>query len=302
MKYVITGGAGFVGSCILNKLRQQGHDVYSIDRDIHEKYIEDRNYIWADICNEEYFNKILNVVYGADAVIHLAAKKSVINSVEHIINYNRVNVSGSLNMLEICREAGVNRFVFASSAAVYGESSRSLNTGIYGELDPVLPISPYGLQKLTVEKYCELYSKLHNIDTVSLRYFNVFGSGSKGSVIDIFLEQHRNGKPLTIRGSGEQSRDFVHVDDIADATIAAAQRPDDFMGDVLNVGSGVAHSVRDIATAITGKEVKIPKTTKYSSSPEALTVRAKIKRIKRELAWEPKVKVLEWIKKEVANI
>ena len=302
MKYVITGGAGFIGSNIVNKLRQAGHDVYSVDREIHEKHIEDRNYIWADICNEEHFSKILNVVYGADAVIHLAAKKSVVNSVEHIINYNKVNVSGSLHMLEICREARVNRFVFASSAAVYGESSRLLNTGIYGELDPVSPISPYGLQKLTVEKYCELYSKLHNIDTVSLRYFNVFGSGSKGSVIDIFLDQHRNNKSLSILGSGEQRRDFVHVDDIADATIAAAQRPDDFLGDVLNVGSGKAYSVREIASAVVGKEVKAKKVSEHFSSPEVLMVRAKIKKIKRELAWEPKVKVLEWIKKEVANI
>ena len=253
MRCIVTGGAGFIGSRLVNKLEQLGHEVFSIDSVVDDKNAGEYKYIWADICNPNYYQKILEVVRGADVFFHLAAKKDVQGSIANPVLYDTVNINGSLRMLELCAEVGVKRFVFASTCAVYGETSHS---GIYSEKSLTIPISPYGLQKLTVEKYCELYYKLNGIDTVSLRYFNVFGPGSDTGVLDVFLEQHKLGKPLTIFGSGENRRDYVHVDDIVSANIAAAEFPDQFKGDYFNVGSGKSYSTNDIASAVIAKDTE----------------------------------------------
>ncbi len=292
MKYVVTGGAGFIGSHLIKKLEQEGHDVFSIDRDIHEKHALDKNYIWADICDQGHYNKLLDVMRGADAFFHLAGKKHIPSSVTHVINYNRINLDGSLCMLELCREAGVKRFIFASTCAVYGEHG---TTGYYNEGSATKPLSPYGLQKLTVEKYCKLYSRLHGLDTVSLRYFNVFGSGSLGSVIDIFLKQHKENKPLTIFGEGDCIRDYVFVDDIVNANIAAARHPEDFGGDVFNVGSGKGRSVNELAIAIIGEDKMNGVLRKPLSVSEVHINCADISKIKKHLNWAPKIDVIDWL-------
>ena len=230
---------------------------------------------------------------------HLAAKKDVQGSIANPVLYDTVNINGSLRMLELCAEVGLKRFVFASTCAVYGETSHS---GKYSERDLTIPISPYGLQKLTVEKYCELYYKLNGIDTVSLRYFNVFGPGSDSGVIDIFLEQHKLGKPLTIYGSGDNSRDYVHVNDIVNANIAAAEFPDEIKGDYFNVGSGKSHSTNDIASAVIDNSawdeeeaLGWGKIKKLSENIEISTSCAEIGKIKKVLNWEPSIDVLDWI-------
>jgi UDP-glucose 4-epimerase len=299
MRCIVTGGAGFIGSQLVNKLEKLGHEVFSIDNAISDKNSGEYKYIWADICNPKYYQKILEVVRGADVFFHLAAKKDVQGSIANPVLYDTVNINGSLRMLELCAEVGVKRFVFASTCAVYGETSHS---GRYSERDLTIPISPYGLQKLTVEKYCELYYKLNGIDTVSLRYFNVFGPGSDSGVIDVFLEQHKLGKPLTIYGSGDNSRDYVHVDDIVNANIAAAEFPDEFKGDYFNVGSGKSYSTNDIASAVIDNSAWDEEETlgwgkikKLSENIEISASCAEIGKIKKVLNWEPSIDVLDWI-------
>jgi len=295
MRCIVTGGAGFIGSRLVNKLEQLGHEVFSIDSVVDDKNAGEYKYIWADICNPNYYQKILEVVRGADVFFHLAAKKDVQASIANPVLYDHVNINGSLRMLELCAEVGVKRFVFASSCAVYGETSHS---GSYSERNLTIPISPYGLQKLTVEKYCELYYKLNGIDTVSLRYFNVFGPGSDSGVVDVFLEQHKLGKPLTIHGSGDNSRDYVHVDDIVSANIAAAAFPDEFRGDYFNVGSGKSYSTNDIASAVIAKNTEslgFGKVKHLSKNIEISASCAEIGKIKKALNWEPTIDVLDWV-------
>jgi len=292
MRAIVTGGAGFIGSQLVNKLEEDGHDVFSLDKNVHEEHALKSNYFWTDICNQKNWNKILDILRGTDTFFHLAGKKHIPSSIAHIINYNRVNVDGTLCMLELCREAGVKRFVFASTCAVYGEHGTS---GYYNEGSATKPLSPYGLQKLTAERYCEMYSQLHDLDTVSLRYFNVFGSGSTGNVVDIFLKQHKEGKPLTIFGEGDCVRDYIHVDDIVNANIAVARHPKDFKGEVFNVGFGKGYSVNDIAAAIIGKDEMSKVQRKPLSAVEVQTVCADISKIKKTLNWEPTVDVLDWL-------
>ena len=295
MRAIVTGGAGFIGSRLVNKLEQLGHEVFSIDSVVDDKNAGEYKYIWADICNPNYYQKILEVVRGADVFFHLAAKKDVQASITNPVLYDTVNINGSLRMLELCAEVGVKRFVFASSCAVYGDTS---HTGNYSEKSLTVPVSPYGLQKLTVEKYCELYYKLHKMDTVSLRYFNVFGPGSETGVIDVFLEQNKLGKPLTIYGSGENTRDYVHVDDVVNANIAAAGFPDEFMGDYFNVGSGKSYSINDIASAVIAKDAVTlgwGNVKHLSENIEASASCAEIGKIKKTLNWEPTIDVIDWI-------
>jgi UDP-glucose 4-epimerase len=295
MRCIVTGGAGFIGSQLVNKLEKLGHEVFSIDSIIDEKNSGEYKYIWADICDPNYYQKILEVVRGTDVFFHLAAKKDVQASIANPVLYDTVNINGSLRMLELCAEVGVKRFVFASSCAVYGDTS---HTGTYSERNLTVPVSPYGLQKLTVEKYCELYYKLHKMDTVSLRYFNVFGPGSETGVIDVFLEQNKLGKPLTIYGSGENTRDYVHVDDVVNANIAAAGFPDEFMGDYFNVGSGKSYSINDIASAVIAKDAVTlgwGNVKHLSENIEASASCAEIGKIRKTLNWGPTVDVLDWL-------
>ena len=170
MRVLVTGGAGFIGSKLVKKLIESGHDVISIDYTIDEKKFLEQEYVCLDICDNSQLTKLRNIIEGVDIVYHLAAKKDLQASFQSTISYHRTNVVGTLNLLELCRDAGVKRFVLASTCAVYGETSA---TGIYKEKIAPKPLSPYGLQKLSAEQYCEIYSKHHGVDCVSLRYFNV---------------------------------------------------------------------------------------------------------------------------------
>jgi len=285
MRFVVTGGAGFIGSRLLNILEQNGHEVFSIDNSISEKNSGEYKYIWADICDPNYYQKILEIARGADAFFHLAARKNVQASISHPWLYNNTNVDGSLRMLDLCIEAKIPRFVFASTCAVYGEGEN------LSESSPTSPMSPYGLQKLVIEQYCDLYSRLYEIDTVSLRYFNVFGPDCDEGVIGTFTKQQKNNEPLTIFGSGEHSRDFIHVDDVASATALAGLHPHKLMGDIFNVGSGESTSVMEIAKAISEENnfKKLPSKLEPSGSS------AIISKIKKKFNWEPSISVLDWL-------
>jgi UDP-glucose 4-epimerase len=289
MRVLVTGGAGFVGTHLVKKLSEARHDVISIDSAISEKHAIEQRYVWSDICSYKSLTKLRSIIEGIDIVYHLAARKDLQASHDHVIQYHNTNVVGSLNLLELCREVGVKRFVFASSCAVYGESCVS---GYYDETSPTEPLSPYGLQKLTVEKYCKLYSKYYGLDTVALRYFNIYGPGTEEGVIPTLLKQHKNNKPLTIFGSGENSRDFVHVDDVVNATILAGEYNSEHYGDVFNVASGDSTSVNEIALAICKDDKKIKR---LPSKPETSSVCGQISKIKKILDWNPTISIEDWL-------
>ena len=288
MRVLVTGGAGFIGTHLVKKLNDAGHDVISIDNTIDEKKFLEQEYLCLDICNYGHLTKLRSIIEGVDIVYNLAAKKDLQASHDRVIAYHNTNVVGSLNLLELCREAGVKRFVFASSSAVYGDSELDS----YEETSPTEPLSPYGLQKLTVEKYCKLYSKYYGLDTACLRYFNIFGPGTEEGVVPILKNQHRNNKFLTIFGSGENERDFVHVDDVINATILAGEYNSEHNGDVFNVAYGECPSINDIALAICGTGGKINRLPKKA---EAFSVRGNISKIKKNLDWRPTIHVLDWL-------
>jgi len=295
MRVLVTGGAGFVGTHLVKRLNDAGHDVISIDNAISEKHAIEQRYVWSDICNYKHLTKLRNIIEGIDIVYHLAARKDLQASHDQVIQYHNTNVIGSLNLLELCREVGVKRFVFASSSAVYAERSVSGHydvSGHYNETSPADPMSPYGLQKLTIEKYCNLYSKYYGLDTVCLRYFNIYGPGTEEGVVPILLKQHKNNKPLTIFGSGENSRDFIHVDDVVNATILAGEHNSEHHGGVFNVASGNSTSINEIALAICKDDKKIKR---LPAKSEISSICGTISKIKKTLSWEPATNVLNWL-------
>ncbi|SVD45230.1 uncharacterized protein METZ01_LOCUS398084, partial [marine metagenome] len=195
MKHLVTGGAGFIGSHLVKALTNEGNEVVVVDKE--GRFSDDYEFIYADISKEEYNIKILEALKGADTVFHLAAKARVQPSIEHPIEFNETNVTGTLNLLELCREASVRRFVFSSSSSVYGDTTEFPTP----ETAPTGPMSPYGLQKLIGEQYCQLYAQIHNIETVSLRYFNVYGedaptTGAYCLVIGSFIRLKSEGESL----------------------------------------------------------------------------------------------------------
>jgi len=289
MRVLVTGGTGFIGSRLVKKLDKAGHDVISIDRSLDSTIFEEHNYVLADLCNQSDLTKLRYKLDGIDIVYHLAGKKNLQESFDRVLHYHNSNVVGSLNLLSLCEEAGVKRFVFASSAAVYSEPDK---TPIVSEDSPTDPASPYGLQKLTVEKYCKIYSQNTDLDTVSLRYFNLFGPETQSGVVGAMLNKHKNGEKLTIFGDGSNSRDFIHIDDVIDATIVAGEHNKAHNGEVYNVGSGEATSVNDIAFCICKDDENI---TRLPAQKEVSSICCSIEKITKNLGWKPSTNVLEWL-------
>ena len=250
-KVIVTGGAGFIGSTLVDKLIDEGLDVIVLDNlsTGKESNINPKaEFIKCDVSKDRpLFNDV-------DTVFHLAATPQVQHSIENPTDNN--NRDSVINMLNISKKSGVKRFIFTSSSAVYGNPK-------YTPIDenhPTNPLSPYGLHKLVGEQYCKLYSDLYGLDTVSLRYFNAYGErmsneGAYKSVISVFKEQHKKKEPLNIVNDGEQRRDYVHVDDIVKANLICGFKKDKpFNGEIYNVGSGVAYSVNEIADMFGGEK------------------------------------------------
>jgi len=191
-----------------------------------------------------------------DVVFHLACLARVQPSIEEPLLYHNKNVNGIVNVLEACRMNGVKRLVFSSSSSVYGDAEQVPTT----EECKLNPISPYALHKYIGEEYCKLYSKLYGIETVSLRYFNVYGErqpteGAYCLVMGVFAQQLLNGEPMTINGDGEQRRDFTYVGDVVDANIKCGTNKMDWKGDIINIGSGDNRSVNQIADLLGGDRI-----------------------------------------------
>ncbi|MDZ4723548.1 MAG: SDR family oxidoreductase [candidate division Zixibacteria bacterium] len=241
MKYLITGGAGFIGSNIARKLIEDGEHVRVLDNFSSGKeenlveIINDIELIEGDI--RDYWT-VSSTVKGMDYVLHQAALPSVPKSILNPLSANAVNIDGTLNVLEASRLAGVKRFVMASSSAVYGESVElPKHEGIIPS-----PLSPYAVAKLTNEYYCKVYNDLYKLPTVALRYFNIFGprqdpKSEYAPVIPRFITLLHSGQKPTIYGDGEQSRDFIYIDNAVEANLLAARNPA-LSGQVFNVANG----------------------------------------------------------------
>lgn len=239
MKYLVTGGAGFIGSHIVARLVEEGKDVTVVDNlstgniDNLTPWLNDIIFVEDDIRNE----RVGRLVFDADYVIHQAALGSVPRSIENPMETHDVNVNGTLNLLEAARHSGVRRFVSASSSSVYGDVQEPAKS----ESTPLRPISPYAVTKAIGEYYCRSYYKTYGLETISLRYFNVFGprqnpDGPYAAVIPRFIKAAFDGEPLVVFGDGEQSRDFTFVENVVEANMLSLTTP--HCGPSYNVGCG----------------------------------------------------------------
>jgi UDP-glucose 4-epimerase len=250
-KMVVVGGAGFIGSHITDTLVGEGYEVHVIDNLVggkREHVNEQAVFHKEDIRN---LDAIMPIIEGADSVFHLAALPRVQFSIDYPIETNSVNIDGLLNVLVAAQKGGVRRVVYSASSSAYGEQE----TLPFVETMSPDPLSPYGLQKYVGELYCRVFAKVYSLETVSLRYFNVYGSrfdpeGPYALVIGKFLALKASGKPLTVTGDGTQTRDFTHVRDVVRANILASKSKSVGAGEALNIGAGNNVSILDLAHMI----------------------------------------------------
>jgi UDP-glucose 4-epimerase len=293
MRYVVTGGGGFIGSHTVEELIRRGHSAVVFD-DFSSGHQENLAQIGGPVEVRKGSIADLEAVReafrGANRVIHLAARVSVPRSVRDPIETNRINVDGTLNVLVAARDAQVARVVLASSSSIYGES---LTLPKSESMTPA-PISPYGASKLTAELYAQVFTRTYGLETVSLRYFNVFGPrqdpGSPYSgVLSLFCAALRDGKPATVYGDGEQSRDFTYVDNVVQANLRACEAPE-ASGLAFNVGTGNRYTLNEtlkLLEKISGRAAH----AKYAP-PRAGDIRdsqADIALARKKLGYEPTV-------------
>jgi len=261
MRALVIGGAGFIGSNLVDRLIKDNHVVAVWDNLSTGKRnnVNPRaHFINCDVTKGYDARKVLMDSFKPDVVFHLAALARVQPSIENPIEYHNANVNGTLNILNLCVECGVKRFVFSSSSSVYGDvEEKDLPTTEECGLNPM---SPYALHKLIGEQYCKLFSELYDIETVCLRYFNVYGErqpteGAYCLVMGVFAQQLLNGESMTINGDGEQRRDFTYVGDVVDANIKCATTKMKWGGDVINIGAGDNRSVNQIADLMGGNRI-----------------------------------------------
>jgi UDP-glucose 4-epimerase len=293
-KVLVTGGAGFIGSNLVDRLIDMGVEVVVLD-DLSTGNIDNINakatFLQYDLSSVSQ-SILVNVLKDIDVVFHLAALARVQPSIENPLPYNDVNVSGTLNILHAAYQSNVNRIVYSASSSCYGNTDRIPQK----ETDPIQPLSPYGLQKYIGEEYCRMFSRVYNLDTVSLRYFNVYGermslSGAYCLVMGIFARQMKANQSLTITNDGNQKRDFTYVGDVVEANILAAQHSEPLKGEVFNIGNGNNTSINSIADMFGGEK-------KYGEKRlepfETLADNTKAKNI---LNWQPQADLSAWIKK-----
>lgn len=290
-KCLVTGGAGFIGSHIVDRLIADGNSVTVLDNLMLGKreFVNAKaNFCEGDIRDLETLKTLCK---GIDVVFHLAADPRLPLSIEDPIGTHEINVTGTLNVLEAARLAGVKKFIFSSSAAVYGDQ----------EIMPIsedaklMPMSPYGLHKMMGEYYTRLYHNLYGMHTVTLRYFNIFGprkttEGGYPMVIPIFIEQRKQGSQLTIVGDGEQTRDYVYVSDVVEANMAA-WKSDVGDGTAINICSGIQTSVNQIANIIGGETIHTPE-----RKGEMRFIAGDNTRAQKLLNWKQKMTLEEGIK------
>lgn len=303
-RVLVTGGAGFIGSHIVDKLVEEGFEVGVLDNlftgDLANLSKHEAKTIQMYKGDISDFDTVKDAVGGYDAVIHQAALVSVTRSVEDPVTVNRVNVTGTLNLLKAAVDSGVKKFLYASSSSVYGETEtlpkkETLNT---------LPISPYAVSKLAAENYCRAFAKVYGLNTVCLRYFNVYGPRQKyghySGVIPTFIKKAMNNEPPVIYGDGLQTRDFTYVADVVQANflcLKASVTP----GEVFNAAAGNTITINELAQAICELVGRPDLRPEYSPERKGdiKASYADISKIREKLGYEPSFSLREGLKQVV---
>lgn len=303
MKALVTGGAGFIGSNLVDALLARGDEVRVLD-DISTGYRENvpdaAELVEGDIRDPAAVDR---AVQGCEVIFHEAAHRAVFRSVEHPLATDEANTRGTLHVLDSARNAGVRRVVIASSSSVYGGAEITPTP----ESAPLRPRSPYAVSKLAAEQYTRVFAGLYDIETVALRYFNVFGPRQRpdsqyAAVIPLFIDALRNGRPPTVHGDGKQSRDFTYIDDTVAANLVAADAPAErASGGIYNVACGRQYSLLDlldVLSRIIGVEIE-PEFTD-SRPGDVRNTCADISAARRDLGYEPRVSFEEGLERTVA--
>ncbi|MBH41262.1 MAG: hypothetical protein CL685_00940 [Candidatus Magasanikbacteria bacterium] len=301
MKYLVTGGAGFIGTNIVIRLKKDGHDVVVLDNYCagkKEDHIQDGvEYVEGDIRDLDI---LIRTMEGVDGVFHQAAVPRVTYSVEHPVETHDNNVNGTLNVLVAAKDRGVKRVVFATSSSVFGcDEKIDLREDM-----PKRPKSPYALHKLMGQEYCRLFAELYGLETVALCYYNIYGpyldpNGAYALVIGKFLQQVKDGKPMTICGDGELFRDYTHVHDAVEANILAMTKDTVGKGEMINIGNNNPVSVNRLVEIIGGESVNVaerPGDPRYACADNT--------KAKELLGWSPTIEIEEGIRqmKEYFNL
>jgi UDP-glucose 4-epimerase len=296
-KYLVTGGAGFIGSHLVEQLLENGHQVVVVDDES------------AD-CNEEFFwndraenhkvditdyESLAPLFEGVKGVFHFAAEARIQPAIENPSRAASVNVLGTCNVLQAARTHGVERVIYSGTSSAYGIK----NTPPLREDMPNDCLNPYSVTKVAGEELCKMYTRLFGLNTVILRYFNVYGErqplkGQYAPVVGIFQRQVANGEAMTVVGDGEQRRDFTYVKDVANANfLAMTSGNSEIFGETFNVGTGTNMSVLELAELIGNEVVHIPERL-----GEARATLADISKIRSMLGWEPTISIQEWLVNE----
>lgn len=300
-KVVVTGGAGFIGSNLVEKLVHQGHDVTVIDNFstgrpqnlFSLKKYPNLRIVEGDISD---FPDLLIYFKNIDWVFHLAALADIVPSIVHPDKYHKSNVDGTVAVLEAARMGGVKRFIYAASSSCYGIPDEYPTS----ESSPIRPRYPYALTKNIAEQYVLHWNQLYKLPCISLRLFNVYGprartTGTYGAVFGVFLAQKLAGMPYTVVGDGTQTRDFTYVSDVVAAFIKAAES--DISGEIFNVGSGGTYSINELVQYLGGTVEYIPK---RPGEPDCTF--ADISKISRVIGWSPKISFKNGVEKMLEHI
>lgn len=292
MKSLVTGGSGFIASHLVNRLVDLGHEVIVLDRVKPTNPNKKATYYLQDL--SERYSKYIHFFEGVNNVFHLASEVSIPYCVEHPNESMSNNILSTMNVLECSKVHKVDKFVFSSTSAVYGNTVFIPSC----ETNQVQCLNTYSISKYSGEQLCKMYYDLYGLKTVIFRYFNVYGEGQHKTgqyapVMSIFKTQKNNKEPLTIVDPGWQTRDFIHVSDVVLANILATTVKLDQYGEVFNVGTGKGTEIQSIADLISNYQIKIPE-----RPGEVLHSRANIDKIKEKLGWNFNVDILEWVKKE----
>lgn len=292
---LVTGGCGFIGTHLVNRLVKLGHEVIVLDRvqpsDLNPKV----KYYLQDLSKK--YSEYIHLFESVNNVFHLASEVSIPYCVEKPNESMANNVLSTMNVLECARVHNIDRFVFSSTSAVYGNT---MFIPSY-ETNQVQCLNTYSISKYTGEQLCNMYYELYGLKTVIFRYFNVYGEGQHKTgqyapVMSIFKRQKDNNEALTVVEPGYQTRDFVHVSDVVYANVLASQRELDEYGQVFNIGTGEGTEIEKIADLISDYQIRIPQ-----RPGEVMHSRANIDKVKEILGWKWSIKIVDWIKKEIKN-
>ena len=293
MRALVTGGAGFIGSNIVDELINRGYEVVVIDN---ESADENARFYWNDEAENYRYNicdydKIEPLFKGVDYVFHLAAQSRIQPAIKNPVYTVKVNCEGTANILQASREHGVKKVVYSSTSACYG----LMNEPPLHEDMKTDCLNPYSVTKVAAEDICEMYTRLYGLKTVIFRYFNVYGNrqptkGQYAPVIGLFKKQKDNGEPMTVVGDGLQTRDYTNVSDVVNANLLAAESDDVGGNELINIGAGKSYSVMDLVEMIGGEHIYIP-----PRPGESRHTLADISRANMLLKWNPKVNLEDWL-------